>query len=73
MAFFAHNILWYSYPHVKNRQIGYPDTTRENIHVSQYFHDNADKKSLKFYNYIKTMRGENLTYFPKTCIFIKKT
>ena len=28
---------------LQNHRIGYPDSTWGNIHVSQYYHDNADK------------------------------
>ena len=57
---------------LQNQRVGYPDTTRGNIHVSQYYHDNADKIFLKFYNYIKTIRGEILTHFPRNMYIYKK-
>ena len=40
---------------LQDQRFGYPDTTRGNIHVRQYYHDNAEKIFLKFYSYIKTI------------------
>ena len=57
---------------LQNQRIGYPDTSRGNIHVRQYYHDNVDKNFLKFYNCIKTIGGENLTHFPRNMFIYKK-
>ena len=57
---------------LQNRRVGYPDTAWGNLHVSQYNHDKVDKKFLKFCNYIKTIRGENLTHFPRNMYIYKK-
>ena len=57
---------------LQKHRVGYPDTTWGNLHVSQYYHD-TDNRFLKFYNYIKTIRGENLTHFPRNMYIYKKT
>ena len=54
---------------LQNHRVGYPDTTWGSLHVSQCYHDNADKN---FYNYVKTISGENLTHFPKSMYIYKK-
>ena len=46
---------------LQNHWVGYPDTTRGNILVSQHYHDNADKNFLKFYSYIKAIRGDTFS------------
>ena len=56
---------------LQKHRVGYPDTTWGNLHVSQYYHD-TDNRFLKFYNYIKTIRGENLTHFPRNMYTYKK-
>ena len=58
---------------LQNHRVGYPDTDCGNFHVSQYYHDNVDENFLKFYNYRKTIRGENWTYFPRNMYIYKKT
>ena len=57
---------------LQNHRVGYIDTTRGNLHVSQYYHDNVDKSFFKFYNYIKTVHFENLTYFKRNMYVYKK-
>ena len=54
---------------LQNHRVGYPDTTWGSLHVSQYYHDNVDKN---FYNYVKTIWGENLTHFPRSMYIYKK-
>ena len=56
---------------LQNHRVGYPDTTWGNLHVSQYYHD-VGKRFLKFYNYIKAIRGENLTHFPRNMYIYEK-
>lgn len=58
---------------LQNQLVGYLEPTRGNLHVSQYYDGNVDKKILKFYNYIKTVHGENLIYFPRSMSVYKKT
>ena len=59
---------------LQNHRVAYADTIYENLHASQYYHDNADKNFLKFCNYMKTIPGENLIHFPRNMyIYQKKT
>ena len=57
---------------LQNHWLGYPDTTMRNRYVSQYCHGNADKHFLSFYNYIKTIHGENLIYLLRKLCVSKK-
>ena len=44
-CFFSSIIYYGTVIHMlQNHQVGYPDTIWGNIHVSKYYHDNADKK-----------------------------
>ena len=55
---------------LQNHLFGYIDTTRGNLHVSQYYDDSVDKSFFKFYNYIKTIHRQNC--FPRNMYFYKK-
>ena len=57
---------------LQNHRVAYADTIYENLHASQYYHDNADKNFFKFCNYIKTIRGENLIHFSRNMYIYQK-
>ena len=65
-VFFHQKIYYCTAMHMlQNHWVGYLGTTMRNLCVSQYCHDNTDKDFENFYNYLKTIHGENLTYFPQ--------
>ena len=57
---------------LQNHRVGYLDTTKGSIFVSQYYHDNANNFFFKFYNYIKTIRAENLAHFLRNMYVYKQ-